>query len=153
MELKPVGLFAEMSDGDLKKLGKQMREVRHPKGAKPVLRGKDGVGFMVILEGQAEVSTVDGRHRLLGPGDHFGEMALLDQQGRSADITVRTDMVAAAMAEWSCWAARPAWASRAWCASWRVAPSVWAASSCRARAARPSFRCRTSRSSRGLATT
>src|SRR6266853_1511939 len=97
MDLKPIGLFAEMSDGDLKKLGKQMREVRHPKGVKPVLRGKDGVGFMVILEGQAEVSTVDGRHRLLGPGDHFGEMALLDQQGRSADITARTDLVSAAM--------------------------------------------------------
>jgi len=100
MDLKPVGLFAEMSDGDLKKLGKQMREVRHPKGVKPVLRGKDGVGFMVILEGQAEVSTIDGRHRLLGPGDHFGEMALLDQQGRSADITARTDLVSAAIPEW-----------------------------------------------------
>jgi CRP-like cAMP-binding protein len=100
MDLKPTGLFAEMSTGDLKKLGKQMREVRHPKGAKPVVRGKDGIGFMVILEGQAEVATVDGRHRILGPGDHFGEMALLDQQGRSADITARTDLVAAAIPEW-----------------------------------------------------
>ena len=100
MDLKPVGLFAGMKDGDLRKLGKQMREVRHPKGAKPVLRGKDGVGFMVIIEGQAEVSMVDGRHRLLGPGDHFGEMALLDQQGRSADITARTDLVSAAIPEW-----------------------------------------------------
>ena len=100
MDLKPVGLFQGMSDADLKKLGKQMREVRHPKGAKPVLRGKDGVGFMVILDGQAEVATVDGRHRILGPGDHFGEMALLDQQGRSADITARTDMVSAAIPEW-----------------------------------------------------
>jgi len=100
MDLKPKGLFEGMSDGDLKKLGKQMREIRHPKGAKPVVRGKDGVGFMVILEGQAEVSTVDGRHRILGPGDHFGEMALLDMLGRSADITARTDMVAAAIPEW-----------------------------------------------------
>ncbi len=100
MELKPIGLFQGMPEGDLKKLGKQMREVKHPKGARPVVRGKDGVGFMVILEGQAEVSTVDGRHRLLGPGDHFGEMALLDQQGRSADITARTDMVSAAIPEW-----------------------------------------------------
>lgn len=100
MDLKARGLFEGMSDGDLKKLSKQMREIRHPKGAKPVVRGKDGVGFMVILEGQAEVSTVDGRHRILGPGDHFGEMALLDQQGRSADITARTDMVAAAIPEW-----------------------------------------------------
>lgn len=100
MDLKARGLFEGMSDSDLKKLGKQMREIRHPKGAKPVVRGKDGVGFMVILDGQAEVSTVDGRHRILGPGDHFGEMALLDQQGRSADITARTDMVAAAIPEW-----------------------------------------------------
>jgi CRP/FNR family transcriptional regulator, cyclic AMP receptor protein len=100
MDLKGIGLFEGMPDSSLKKLGKQMREVRHPRGAKPVVRGKDGVGFMVILEGQAEVSTVDGRHRLLGPGDHFGEMALLDQQGRSADITARTDLVAAAIPEW-----------------------------------------------------
>jgi CRP/FNR family cyclic AMP-dependent transcriptional regulator len=100
MDLKGIGLFEGMPDSSLKKLGKQMREVHHPKGAKPVVRGKDGVGFMVILEGQAEVSTVDGRHRLLGPGDHFGEMALLDQQGRSADITARTDLVAAAIPEW-----------------------------------------------------
>lgn len=100
MDLKPTGLFEGLSSGDLKNLGRQMREVRHPKGAKPVVRGKDGVGFMVILEGQAEVSTVDGRHRLLGPGDHFGEMALLDMQGRSADITARTDLVSAAIPEW-----------------------------------------------------
>ncbi len=100
MDLKGIGLFEGIPDNSLKKLGKQMREVHHPKGARPVVRGKDGVGFMVILEGQAEVSTVDGRHRLLGPGDHFGEMALLDQQGRSADITARTDLVSAAIPEW-----------------------------------------------------
>ncbi len=100
MDLKARGLFDGMSDSDLKKLGKQMREIRHPKGTKMVVRGKDGVGFMVIMDGQAEVSTVDGRHRLLGPGDHFGEMALLDMQGRSADITARTDMVSAAIPEW-----------------------------------------------------
>ena len=100
MDLKAQGLFEGMSDSDLKKLGKQMREIKHPKGAELVVRGKDGVGFMVIQEGQAEVSTVDGRHRLLGPGDHFGEMALLDMHGRSADITARTDMVSAAIPEW-----------------------------------------------------
>lgn len=100
MDLKARGLFEGMSDSDLKKLGKQMREIRHPKGAELVVRGKDGVGFMVILEGQAEVSTIDGRHRLLGPGDHFGEMALLDMQGRSADMKAATDMVSAAIPEW-----------------------------------------------------
>jgi len=65
-----------------------------------MIRGKDGVGFLVILEGEAEVTTGDGRHRKLGPGDYFGEMALLDQKGRSADITASTDLVLAAVPEW-----------------------------------------------------
>ena len=100
MDLKPIGLFGGLSEGDLKKLGKQMREVRHPQGAEIIIRGKDGVGFLVILEGEAEVTTGDGRHRKLGPGDYFGEMALLDMQGRSADIKANTDLVLAAVPEW-----------------------------------------------------
>jgi CRP-like cAMP-binding protein len=100
MDLKPEGLFQGLPQGELKKLGKTMREVRHPKGSEIIIRGKDGVGFMVILSGQAQVRTSDGRHRILGPGDYFGEMALLDQQGRSADITASTDLVLAAVTEW-----------------------------------------------------
>ena len=100
MELKPIGLFEGLSEGDLKKLNKQMREVRHQQGGEIMVHGKDGVGFLVIVEGEAEVTTGDGRHRKLGPGDYFGEMALLDQQGRSADITARTDLVLVAVPEW-----------------------------------------------------
>jgi CRP/FNR family cyclic AMP-dependent transcriptional regulator len=100
MELKPIGLFEGLSESDLKKLNKQMREVRHEKGAEIIVHGKDGVGFLVIVEGEAEVTTGDGRHRKLGPGDYFGEMALLDQQGRSADIIARTDLVLVAVPEW-----------------------------------------------------
>jgi CRP-like cAMP-binding protein len=100
MDLKAVGLFEGMSESALRKVAKQMREVRHPEGAQMVVRGKDGVGFLVIVEGKADVTTSDGRHRALGPGDYFGEMALLDHQGRSADITARTDLVLAAVPEW-----------------------------------------------------
>jgi CRP-like cAMP-binding protein len=100
MDLKPVGLFEGMSDAELKKVAKEMREVRHPEGAEVMVRGKDGVGFMVILEGEAEVTTPDGRSRRLGPGDHFGEMALLDHKGRSAGVTARSDLVLAAVTEW-----------------------------------------------------
>jgi CRP-like cAMP-binding protein len=101
MDLKAEGLFEGMSPAGLKKLNKQMREVRHSKGSEIVVRGKDGVGFLVIVEGEAEVTTADGRHRTLGPGDYFGEMALLDHEGRSADISARTDLVLAAVPEWS----------------------------------------------------
>src|SRR5579859_4058430 len=100
MELKPVGLFQGLSESDLKKLAKQMREVRHQKGAEILVQGKDGVGFLVIVEGEAEVTTGDGRHRKLGPGDYFGELALLDHQGRSADIVASTDLVLVVVPEW-----------------------------------------------------
>src|ERR1700740_2929695 len=100
MELKAEGLFEGMSTADLKKLAREMREVRHSAGSQMMGRGNEGVVFLVIQEGQAEVTTSDGRHRTLGPGDYFGEMALLDHQGRSADITAKTSLVAAAVTEW-----------------------------------------------------
>jgi len=100
MDIKPVGIFEGMSPGELKKAAKSMREIRHPKGAEIMIRGEGGVGFLVILEGEAEVATPDGRHRKLGPGEHFGEMALLDHQGRSASVTAHTDLVLAAVPEW-----------------------------------------------------
>jgi len=101
MDLRSVELFADLPDRDLVRIAQQMREVHHPAGAEITVRGTEGVGFMVILEGQAEVRTQDGRSRLLGPGDHFGEMALLDHGGRSATITAATDVVMAAIAEWN----------------------------------------------------
>ena len=101
MDLHAVKLFAGMADGDLKRLAQQMREVRHPKGAEVAVRGSEGVGFMVILDGEAEVNTPDGGQRVIGPGDHFGEMALLDHEGRSANITARTDLRVAAIVEWN----------------------------------------------------
>ena len=100
MDLKPVGIFEGMSSGELKKAAKSMREIRHPKGAEIMIRGEGGVGFLIILDGEAEVATPDGRHRTLGRGDHFGEMALLDHQGRSASVTARTDLLLAAVPEW-----------------------------------------------------
>lgn len=101
MDLHSVGLLQGLSDRDLQRIAQQVRQVRHPSGGEITVEGREGVGFMMILEGEAEVSTPDGRTRTLGPGDHFGEMALLDQGGRSATITAKTDLVLAAIAEWN----------------------------------------------------
>jgi CRP/FNR family cyclic AMP-dependent transcriptional regulator len=100
MDLKPIGIFKGMPPAELKKISKQMREIRHPKGAEIMIRGEGGVGFLVILTGEAEVETADGRRRKLGPGDHFGEMALLDHEGRSATVTAASDLVLGAVPEW-----------------------------------------------------
>jgi CRP/FNR family transcriptional regulator, cyclic AMP receptor protein len=101
MDLRSVGLLAGLPDRDLDRIAQQVREVRHPAGAEITVRGREGVGFLMILEGQVEVRTPDGRTRTLGPGDHFGEMALLDQGGRSATVTATTDVALGAIAEWN----------------------------------------------------
>jgi CRP/FNR family transcriptional regulator, cyclic AMP receptor protein len=101
MDLRSVGLFAGMPDRDLDRIAQQMREVRHSAGTEITVLGREGVGFLIILDGQAEVRTLDGRSRMLGPGDHFGEMALLDQGGRSATVSAATDLVLAAISEWN----------------------------------------------------
>ncbi|HKA48243.1 MAG TPA: cyclic nucleotide-binding domain-containing protein [Candidatus Dormibacteraeota bacterium] len=100
MDLRSVKLFTGMPESDLKRIAQQVREVRHTKGTQIAVRGREGVGFMLILDGEAEVTTPDGRNRMLGPGDHFGEMALLDQGGRSSTVVAATDLVVAAIPEW-----------------------------------------------------
>ncbi len=101
MDLRSVKLFEGLQDRDLRGISLQMREVSHPKGSMLAVEGQAGVGFMVILDGDVEVTTADGRKRGLGPGDHFGEMALLDHEGRSATVTALTDMRLAGIPEWN----------------------------------------------------
>ena len=99
-DLNSVKLFQGMPEGELKKIAKRMQEVNHSAGSELIVQGRSGAGFMIILSGEAEVAIPGGRHRTLGPGDHFGEMALLDHQGRSASITAKTDLKLLAVPEW-----------------------------------------------------
>jgi CRP/FNR family transcriptional regulator len=78
-----------------------MKIVKHPAGHEIVVRGEGGVGFMVITDGTVTVKTGQGKTRKLGPGDSFGEMALLDNEGRSATITADSDVTLATIPEWN----------------------------------------------------
>src|ERR1700730_16975443 len=99
-DLRSVKLFEDLADSELRQLTKELREVSYSAGSEIVIRGQRGVGFMVILNGEAEVATVDGRRRALGRGEQFGKMALLDHEGRSADITAKTDVRLAGVPAW-----------------------------------------------------
>jgi CRP/FNR family transcriptional regulator, cyclic AMP receptor protein len=101
VEIKEAKLFQGLPDSELRSLEKQMKIVKHPVGHEIVVKGENGVGFMIILDGTVTVSTVQGRSRKLGPGDSFGEMALLDHEGRSANIKADTDVSLATIPEWS----------------------------------------------------
>jgi CRP/FNR family transcriptional regulator, cyclic AMP receptor protein len=101
VDIKQAKLFQGLPDGELRSIEKQMKVVQHPAGHEIVVKGENGVGFMVILDGRVTVTTVQGRHRELGPGDSFGEMALLDHEGRSANIKADTDVSLATIPEWN----------------------------------------------------
>ncbi|MGH7903371.1 MAG: Crp/Fnr family transcriptional regulator [Candidatus Dormibacteraceae bacterium] len=100
-ELASVKFFQGLPEKELKRLSNEFGEVTHPAGRTLMVRGSEGVGFMVILAGEAEASMPDGRRRTLGPGDHIGEMSLLDNEGRSATVTVTSDLTVVAVPQWS----------------------------------------------------
>ena len=101
--LRKVPLFAELSDRDLKRLADSMHEKRFSEGQEVVTEGQSGLGFFVILEGTATVDVGGGGGASLGPGDHFGEMALLDAGGgqRSASVTAGEGLRCAGMTAWN----------------------------------------------------
>lgn len=100
-DIRSAKLFKDLPEGELKSIERELKTVEHLAGHEIVVRGSQGVGFMIITEGTVTVSTVQGKSRKLGPGDSFGEMALLDHDGRSATIKADTDVVLATIPEWN----------------------------------------------------
>jgi CRP-like cAMP-binding protein len=101
IELRKAKLLQGLPDSELRSVEKQMKTVKHPAGHEIIVQGEGGVGFMIILDGAVTVATVQGKSRKLGPGDSFGEMALLDHEGRSATIKADTDVALATIPEWN----------------------------------------------------
>jgi CRP-like cAMP-binding protein len=100
-ELRQAKLLQGLPDSEVRSLEKQLKMVKHPAGQQIMVRGDGGVGFMIIMDGAVTVTTVQGKSRKLGPGDSFGEMALLDMEGRSASVTADTDVTLATIPEWN----------------------------------------------------
>jgi CRP/FNR family cyclic AMP-dependent transcriptional regulator len=99
--LHTVPLFADLSKRDLKRLAGSMKEMSFGPGDAVVSQGTGGIGFFVILDGHAKVSQ-DGEERaMLGPGDYFGEMALIDGDDRAASVHAEGDLRCAAMTAWT----------------------------------------------------
>ena len=98
--LKQVPLFAGLDDRELEQIAASMKERRFSAGDTVTEEGSGGAGFFVVEAGEADVS-VDGQARSpIGPGDYFGEIALLTGSDRTATITARTDMVCWGMTPW-----------------------------------------------------
>lgn len=98
--LANVPIFSGCSKRELALIARSAKTVAHRKGTVIAREGEPGVGLFVILEGECEV-TVGGRRRArLGPGDFFGEIALLDGGPRTATVTALTDVTLAGITGW-----------------------------------------------------
>lgn len=85
--LAGVRLFSSLSRRELGKVAKATDELALPEGKELVTQGAPGHECFVIVEGGAVV-TIDGTEvARLGPGDHFGELSLLDGGPRTATVT------------------------------------------------------------------
>ena len=92
-DLKGVPLFSGLNKRQLSQLAKDFKERRVKAGVELVKQGEmSGIDCFVIAEGEASVQ-VDGREVAhLGPGDHFGELALVTEHVRSASVIALTEM-------------------------------------------------------------
>jgi CRP/FNR family transcriptional regulator, cyclic AMP receptor protein len=90
--LKAVPFFSAMSKGDLAAVAQQTDEIDVPAGKVLAREGDFGEEFFLIDAGTAQVTRGGEPIAELGPGDFFGEMALLEDDRRNATVTASTPM-------------------------------------------------------------
>ncbi|MFL5797018.1 MAG: cyclic nucleotide-binding domain-containing protein [Actinomycetota bacterium] len=87
-----VPLFAGVSERGLRALVAAADEITEPAGKELVRQGEHSRELFVITEGSVAVTREGRKLNTLGPGDFFGEIALLSGGPRSATVTAETDV-------------------------------------------------------------
>ena len=96
--LRAIPLFAGLGDAQLERLAEmfELEEISEA-GRRLTPEGAAGYRFYVIADGTAEVFHHDALVAKLGPGDFFGEMAIIGDGRRVADVVATSPMVLYAM--------------------------------------------------------
>ena len=89
--LQNVWLFERCTRKELALLAANTTLVTAPAGTVLAREGEIGREFFVIISGKAEVSRSSMNLRVLGAGEFFGEMALIDRRPRAASVTATVD--------------------------------------------------------------
>jgi CRP-like cAMP-binding protein len=98
--IQQVPLFSGLDKKELQGLASSMKERTFEAGDKISTEGESGVGFFIIEEGEATV-TVGGEERAtMKAGDHFGEVALIDDGARTASVTAKTRLKCYGITSW-----------------------------------------------------
>ncbi len=90
--LSKVPLFSALSKRDLQLVARAAEDVKVDAGKVLVTEGSAGTEFFVIVDGKARVTRRGRKVAELGPGQFFGELALLDRAPRNATVVAETPM-------------------------------------------------------------
>ncbi len=100
--LSEVPLFASLNDKQLKTIASASSKKTFSPGTTIAKQGEAGVCFYLITDGNVEVKRGTKHLTTLGRGQFFGEMALFDDQPRSADVIATEDTTCLILTSWSC---------------------------------------------------
>ena len=95
-----IPLFSDLEPKELRRIADSFKEREFAAGETISTEGKSGAGFFVIGSGTAKVSVRGEERGSLGPGEYFGEIALIDEGVRTATFVAETDMTTYGMTFW-----------------------------------------------------
>ena len=99
--LARVPMLSGLDRKHLEKLSKDFSERTFPAGSVVVKEGEErGIGFFVVADGEAVASVGGTEVGRIGPGGHFGEIALISDRVRTATVTAATDLHCYVMTLW-----------------------------------------------------
>jgi CRP-like cAMP-binding protein len=98
--LKNTPLFSQLQKKDIKRLAAALTERSFQAGAVIIEQGKPGVGLFLIGDGTVTVSKDGTPFRTYVAGDHFGEVALIDDGPRTAEVRADTDVQCFVLPAW-----------------------------------------------------
>jgi CRP-like cAMP-binding protein len=98
--LANVSLFSGLDPRELETIARTVHERTFSPGETIAREGEGGVGFFVISEGEAKVDVGGSEVRRLGPGDHFGEIALITEGPRTATVTAESELKTYGLTPW-----------------------------------------------------
>ena len=98
--LQRVPLFADMDRRQSEQIARILKERRFAKGETVIMEGSGAAAFFLIDSGEATVTRKGVVLGTMGPGQHFGEIAMIDGGPRTATVTAATDMVCYGLTFW-----------------------------------------------------